>query len=384
MSVALVVGSLGAGYGSSAPAERWVVTDIAKSASLAYPAYRYAVFVGTTSDGRIFWLADSSRSRNLFEWQGGTISDLGAVPFAFGVVNDKGAVAGSDFAGSSGPVGQKVTHTYLWRGGNVTRLGTFGGFATVAGLNDRGQVAETYAPPEDKSTTRAAIWQNGKTTDLGTLGGKGASADALSGRGQVVGISRAASGFDHAFLWDRGKMRDLRAPGDVSEAEALNGRGQVVGWWGRTNPGGFRSAFLWQKGKVLDLGPVSMDGNLPIAINEHGWVIRSTGAGGFGPGRGLLWHKGRTVDLGGLGGGQTFPLAINGRGQIVGTASLLGSTYQKPKLRAFLWENGKMTVLPRAVSFYNPKMTIDPGGTSVVAGTCCNPDLLLLWTRRPA
>ena len=382
MSAALVVCSLGAGYGSSATADRWVVTDVAKLASLAYPAYRYVSFVGTSSDGRIFWLADGSRSRNLFEWQNGTISELGPVPFAFGVVNDKGAVAGSDFAGSLGPVGQTVTHTYLWRGGAVTKLGTFGGFATVAGLNDRGQVAETYAPPEDPSSIRAAIWQNGQTTDLGTLGGKGAWADALNDREQVVGISRPASGFDHAFLWDRGKMIDLRTPGNVSEAEALNERGQVVGWWGRANPGGFRSAFLWQRGKAVDLGPVSMDGNLPIAVSEHGWVIRSTGLQ-FGSGRGVLWHDGRTVDLGGIGGGQTFPLAINKRGQIVGTASLHGGTYQKPRLRAFLLESGKMTVLPGAVSYYNPKMTIDPTGTRVVAGTCC-PDLLLLWTRRPA
>src|SRR5690242_10965796 len=112
LSAVLVVCSLGAGYGSSATGDRWVVTDVAKLASLAYPEYRYVSYTGATADDRVFWLADGSRSRNLFEWQNGTISDLGPVPFAFGVVNGRGAVAGSDFAGSAGPVKQMITHTY--------------------------------------------------------------------------------------------------------------------------------------------------------------------------------------------------------------------------------------------------------------------------------
>lgn len=390
LSAALVACSVGAGYGSSATAGRWVVTDVARLAALAYPAYRFNSFVGTTSDDRIFWTSYGTRdgrgTTELFEWQNGTISDLGSLPMNPRAINDQGAIAGTDYSPIIGPppgYTPPPVHAYLWRNGALTNLGTFGGFAIVAGLNDRGQVAETYAPA-DGSSTRAALWQNGKTTDLGTLGGKFAWANALNDRGQVVGNSPPAAGFGHAFLWDRGKMTDLRAPGDVSDAVDMNERGQVVGWWGRANPGGFRRAFFWQKGKAIDLGPVSSDGNLPITINDHGWVIRSTGRGaGIAPAQGLLWHGGRTIDLGWLGGRQTYPLALDEHGRIVGTVALAGGTYTHPRLRAFLWQNGKMTVFPTSLVYEAPSMSIDETGTHIVLGTCC-PEQLLLWTRRPA
>jgi probable HAF family extracellular repeat protein len=46
--------------------------------------------------------------------------------------------------------------------------------------------------------------------DLGTLRGGGYSWGAqINELGQVVGTSEAASGTEHAFLWQNGKMRDL-------------------------------------------------------------------------------------------------------------------------------------------------------------------------------
>jgi probable HAF family extracellular repeat protein len=97
---------------------------------------------------------------------------------------------------------------------------------------------------------------------------------------------------------------------------------------------------------------------------------------------GVLWHQGKTITLGDFGGGQTWPLALNDRGQIVGTSAVRGSTLEDPKVRAFLWENGKMTELSGSVANREPWMSIDPSGTHVVAGTCCSPKQLLVWTRR--
>src|SRR3954447_2074857 len=72
-------------------------------------------------------------------------------------------------------------------------------------------------------------------TDLGTLPGGGYSYDSyaygINDRGQVVGESRTASARAHAFLWQRGKMRDLGTlSGHNSYAYAINDLGQVVGF----------------------------------------------------------------------------------------------------------------------------------------------------------
>src|SRR5512133_842170 len=46
-------------------------------------------------------------------------------------------------------------------------------------------------------------------TDLGTLGGRSSAATAINEVGEVVGMSDTASGKQHAFLWQNGRMRDL-------------------------------------------------------------------------------------------------------------------------------------------------------------------------------
>jgi probable HAF family extracellular repeat protein len=381
--VALAACSLGAGYGSTATHGGWSVTDVTKLAALAYPEFKYVAFAGATSDDRIYWLSsgkkDGREVRELFEWQNGTISDLGSVPFLFGEVNDRGAIVGSDDFAPYGPGPRPPIHLYLWRAGTVTTLGTFA-YADFAGLNDRGQVAEEIA--NARNELHAALWDNGRTIDLGSLGGKWSSATALNDRGQVVGGSLPAEGRLHAFLWQQGRMTDLGTlRGNYSQAVALNDRGQVVGYWGTWGARAQR-AFIWQNGRAADLGRVSDPLSLSFRINNRGQVIRSR-SGFLGANVGVLWEQGKTINLGGLGGGQTWPLAINDRGQVVGTSATRGSTLAEPKLRAFLWQDGAMTALPGPVAYPEPAMRIDPSGTHIVAGTCCNPGLLLLWTRRP-
>ncbi len=383
LSAALVACSLGASYGWTATRGGWDVTDITKLAAVAFPDFQFNSYVGATSDDRIYWLSyrtkDSSGIKELFQWQKGTISDLGPVPFLFGAANDKGAIVGSDDFAPYGPAPRPPIHLYLWQSGTVTTLGTFA-YAAFAGLNDREQVALEIGGAG--RGLHAALWDNGRTIGLGSLGGKWSSAIALNNRGQVVGASLPAKGYEHAFLWQQGKMTDLGTlRGNYSQAVALNDRGQVVGYWGRWGRRAQR-AFLWQNGRAADLGRVSDPLSLPFAINNRGQVIRSR-AGFLGANVGVLWQQGKTINLGDLGGGQTWPLAINDRGQIVGTSATRGSTLADPKLRAFLWQDGKMTALPGTISWYEPAMRIDPSGTHIVAGTCCNPDQLLLWTKRP-
>ena len=385
LSAALVACSLGAGYGSGATAGRWVVTDVTAQAALAYPDFQFNSFVGATSDDRIYWLSyrtkDSSGIKELFEWQNGTILDLGAVPFLFGAVNDRGVIVGSDDFAPFGPGTRPPIHLYLWQSGTVTTLGSFA-YADFAGVNARGQVALEISGAGRE--LRAALWDSGRTIDLGSLGGNWSSANALNNRGQVIGGSLRAKGHLHAFLWQQGKMTDLGTlRGNYSQAVALNDRGQVVGYWGTWGARPLR-AFLWQNGRAADLGRVSDPFRLPVAINNRGQVIRSR-PGPLGANIGVLWQNGKTIDLGSLGGGQTWPLAINDRGQIVGTSAVRGNTIADPQVRAFLWENGKMTALPGAVDYVQPWMSIDPSGRQIVASvTRSSGAQLLLWTRRPA
>ena len=68
--------------------------------------------------------------------------------------------------------------------------------------------------------------------DLGTLGGGYSAASAINDMGQVVGDSTNASGFSHAFIWNRMTgLKDLGTlGGGYSAASAINGMGQVVGY----------------------------------------------------------------------------------------------------------------------------------------------------------
>src|SRR6266849_5364546 len=84
----------------------------------------------------------------------------------------------------------------------ITDLGTLGRRYRDSGasaINERGQVVGASGTASGKQ--HAFLWQNGKMTDLGTLGGRGSHPRAINGRGQVVGDSATASGKQHAFLW---------------------------------------------------------------------------------------------------------------------------------------------------------------------------------------
>src|SRR5262249_23026063 len=112
----------------------------------------------------------------------------------------------------------------------IIDLGTLGGATTVANyINNRGQVVGTSRTAA--GFQRAFLYSGGIMQDLGTLGGSESFGNVINDRGQVGGAAFLADGSRHAFLFDGGVMDDLGAlPGSaVSNVFGLNNRGQAVG-----------------------------------------------------------------------------------------------------------------------------------------------------------
>ena len=304
-----------------------------------------------------------------FEWQDGTLTDLGTLPGgslsgAF-AINSPGAVGGASANGLTDPdTGTEAFVAAIWRrNGEVVDLGTLGGsFSLAFALNDREEAvgAATNTTPDSDgfgealigfpSATRwhAAVWLNGTLQDLGTLGdGPDSSAFFVNERGQVAGVSYTDSiptvfGFPtvHPFLWESGQLRDLGSLGGVyATPNDLNNRGQVVGYSTLTGDLGGH-AFLWTHGAMQDLGTLSGDSGFSEAnaINDDGEIAGHTSTAD-GALRGFRWERGVMADLGSVPGydcGNTD--GINAEGTIVGWAHPCDESAPD---HAFLWEKGR-------------------------------------------
>jgi probable HAF family extracellular repeat protein len=311
-----------------------------------------------------------------FKWQGGVLTDLGALPPAADncsdalSVNTSGEIVGTSENGLIDPFrGIKEIRAVHWKDGDIKDLGTLGGKYSAAGqINNRGQVvgfalnvipdpfsmfATVVGGPSGGTQTRAFLWQSGQMQDLGSLGGDDAWGIFVNARGQVAGYSytnstpNATTGFPTTdpFLWDNGRMIDLGSLGGTfGVPSALNNRGQVVGQSNlQGDQPGNVDPFLWDGGKLIDLYKDTIGGQ-PItanAINDAGEIV---GFGVFSNGASdaYLWKDGAVTDLGTLVGdcfSQAF--AINSAGQVVGQSfSCVSDT-----VRTFLWENGSMVDL---------------------------------------
>lgn len=136
-------------------------------------------------------------------------------------------------------------------------------------------------------------------TDLGTLGGTIGTPIWLNDWGQVVGSSNLAGDVvSHAFLWSRGKMKDL-APasgGDNSWAWWINNLGDVIG--ASSLPGDeLWEATLWKSGTPINLGVLGQDSCAEaFSINNFRQVVGISDE--CGSGRAFLWENGGPmVDL---------------------------------------------------------------------------------------
>ncbi len=255
---------------------------------------------------------------------------------------------------------------------SVQDLGTLGGsFAFAGGISNSGWVVGYSSLPGDNDT-HSFLWRNGVMTDLGTLGGPNSFSDFrpndFGNAGGYADTSTAdPNGEDfcgfgsqlicRAFYWNRGAMRaqptlgghnstgfgtndlgDLAGSAENSiEEPTCVGTGQVLQY----------KPAVWSHGRVYELPTLAHDPvGVAYAINDWGEAVGQTGPCGTeafgGTGHAVLWKNGKPFNLGSLGGTtNNAPQDINNRSQVVGFSGLPGDV----SFHAFLWERGVMADL---------------------------------------
>jgi len=305
--------------------------------------------------------------QHAYQWQGGALQDLGALPGGYNswaqAVSANGLVAGLSENGGFDPLfGVPAAHAILWKNGGQTivDLGTLeGGYESLAfGVNSRGQVignalntipdAFYFFPVQ----SRAFLWENGAMQDLGTLGtGTDAFAYFINERGQIAGASftnttvnpvltyctffQIPTPTQDPFVWDNGKLIDLGSLGGTCGVpNAMNNKGQVVGLSDVAGDVDYH-AFLWpgKNGKMQDLGTLGGCCALANWISDAGQVV----GGSYTANQyfhAFLWKQGVMSDLSAGSSECSFALGVNSNGQAVGFTC--GGRHN-----ALLWENGQ-------------------------------------------
>ena len=336
-----------------------------------------------------------------YQWQGGVMTDLGALPggasSAAFWINSNGLIAGDSQNGELDPVIPDLPElrAVIWKNGKIHDLGTLGGSSSFSqAVNDQGQVtglALNTVPdpfsfyyqylycipfqicPPNATQTRAFVWdERHGMQDIGTLGGPDAFPSLINNHGQIAGfsytdsITQPTTGYPtlHPFLWEKGKgMIDLGSLGgtNTGSVNGLNERGEVVG--GALLAGDvINHPFLWNGETLIDLVAPPFGGSADgeaFWINEAGEVVGIAGIPAPCPGsdppreaaHAFLWRNGKMTDLGAPPGSPISQANfVNSRSQIVGDAIPCDFS----AVTAFLWENGSLVDLNTLVAQDSP------------------------------
>ena len=401
-----LVGCAGGDEDAATPRERWTMRALFASRSAPITTLRINDRAQIIAGPSVWWKGKASEL--------GTLGRKGEQPHA-AAINNRGQVAGYLFdVRSFSETHSMILRTpVVWQGERTRALsllsgdpkawpppwveGDWGGEATA--INDRGQIVGwSDTRPVGDGIEHAFLWQRGKMRDLGTLGGEESRAMAINDRGQVIGSWGERGALTYAFLWENGKMHDLGTLGGRSEAVAINERGQVVGWseTKAKNKDGYpiAHAFLWQRGKMRDLGTLGGEESRAVAINDRGQVVGSSETGakdrdGDPITHAFLWENGKMHDLGTLGGPSSEAVAINELGQIVGSSDTSAKTVVGgfPITHAVVWERGSRPIDLGALGAPSAEPAseahqINERSQIVGSGMTERGEMVILWTLR--
>lgn len=247
---------------------------------------------------------------------------------------------------------------------SITELGTLGGSSSVAlDINEGGQIVGASSLPGDHNE-HAFLFQKGKMRDLGTLGGQNSTAFAINNRGQVTGLSTYSdASFSHGFLYSHDVLRDIGASGSencVSPA-AINEFGEITGAAGCRG----QMAFGYRAGQLFLLGDLGGGSSGGLSINNRGQIAGNADVIGNGfPPHAFLYTAGSLLDLGTLGGSSSVVLSnhsINRHGEVTGTSLLHGDVDS----HAFIYSNGSMHDIGTLGGTFSSGQSINSDGAVV-------------------
>jgi probable HAF family extracellular repeat protein len=306
-----------------------------------------------------------------------TVIDIGTLPDgtfsqAFGINNN------GDVVGYSTLNGDTALHAFLWRKGVMTDLSTLAPtdtlpYSIAISINDNDEVvgwSETSIPDvEDFCGTGHSLvclpvlWRSGAITALPTLGGTNGRATAINNRGQLAGVAEngeidpnCQTPVFKPAVWEKGQVRSLSTAPFLngfmeSGYPSMNEKGQMVGVAITCDFSAGRP-LLWYKNLVTDMGAFGA-GSINNKGQATGTYFTDTGLP-----RGFIWENGEASDLGSLPGyPQVHGNGINNSGQITGQTCVLDGS----SCTAFLWQNGAMVDLNRAVPTDSSLYMFDPG-----------------------
>lgn len=198
---------------------------------------------------------------------GGAFSDA----YAYGL-SDSGHVVGQ----AVGDLDDRL-RGYVWQGGVMQEIGTFGGAASTAvAVSNQGIAVGTAELPG--GSVHAFAFREGVLHDLGTLGGANSWAADINDRGQIAGTAQQADGTNRAVIFDRRLVRVLPTPqGASSSTWSINRAGHTIGAYTLAGEG---HAFLYDGVAVHRLQDLLTETDRAVwtitagaSINDKGWIL---------------------------------------------------------------------------------------------------------------
>ncbi|BDI33837.1 hypothetical protein CCAX7_58880 [Capsulimonas corticalis] len=265
-------------------------------------------------------------------WSHGRLRDLGDAPgYPNGVphaLNGHNTVVGWTNTSDNPVDSMAATRAFVNDGHGMRVLGTLGGRDSRAlGVNDSGRIVGV-SNLDDRTRHAFVSDGGGALKDLGALpGGRFSAAYAVNAAGDAAGVADTPGQISHPVCWRKGKIHDLGTlpGGDSGCALAINARGDAAGY-SETKDG--VHAFLYSRGRMRNLGVLKFDPSAANGLNDSDDVVGTSNVSASAR-HAFLWRKGRMDDLNDLiaqntGWTLTAGCAINNAGQIVCIAGKRG------------------------------------------------------------